>query len=176
LHDQGYGTALAAEPTTRWLAFMEAEGTEPVWLLHRSELTGADATSALPRGCALSWTVRYMASFAPAQAEVLWRRYRAHFQVTKGPVTGFREWPPGVEGAADSDSGPIVYGIGSSATAFAIGASRAVGDMETYRRLAATERITWTLAAGMGGALGEAADSALATAIHANQHSLPGPL
>jgi hypothetical protein len=138
LFDRNYGTELALEPTRRWLDVMRTRGTERRWKLHRSEMTGKAAGAALPRGCALSFSVRYMAAFAPAEASALWRRYRDVFATDLGVAIGFREWPPGIERKADLDSGPILAGIGAAASGFAIGASLAVGDELTHLRLRAS--------------------------------------
>ncbi|MDP6945288.1 MAG: VCBS domain-containing protein, partial [Myxococcota bacterium] len=60
-----------------------------------SEVTGQAAAWRHPRGCALSWTVRYIHLFAPTRAAALWARYKDVFLVRKGIFAGFREWPPG---------------------------------------------------------------------------------
>jgi hypothetical protein len=47
------------------------------------------------------------------------------------PVAGFvavREYPAGVQGEGDVDSGPLVAGMSASATAVTIGSARANGD------------------------------------------------
>ena len=48
---------------------------------------------------------------------------------------GFREWPRGVSGATDADSGPIVFGIGSAASGLGIAGARAMGDERTAQLL-----------------------------------------
>ena len=52
-------------------------------------------------------------------------------------------YPPSVtpRGAGDIDSGPVVLGFGVSASGFAIGASRAHGDRETFTGLYATAHL-----------------------------------
>ena len=46
-----------------------------------------------------------------------------------------REYPHGMIGPSDIDSGPILFGYGFSATGFTIGAARIYGDEEMYGRL-----------------------------------------
>lgn len=92
-----------------------------------SEVVGATPTSWLPRGCALSFTVRYLAEADPQRALALWNRYRQQFLVEQFLITGFREWPLGTDRPADADSGPIVHGVGAAASAFGIAAARHAG-------------------------------------------------
>jgi hypothetical protein len=79
-------------------------------------------------------------------------------------IVGFREWPPGVARRADSDSGPIVNGVGAAATALAIPAARAMGDDVLAQRLEATAGAVG-LAARADPKLREAARTILAEAI-----------
>lgn len=53
-------------------------------------------------------------------------------------VFGFgaiREYPHGMIGHGDIDSGPVILGFGFSATGFSIAAARAYGDADLYARL-----------------------------------------
>lgn len=52
-----------------------------------------------------------------------------------------REYPVGVAGCGDIDSGPIVFGYGMSATGFCLGAARAADDAQFFRRLYATAHL-----------------------------------
>lgn len=146
LHDQASGGQLSRAPVAAWLAYLDRHGQSRWPGLPRSEVSGRSRHGHLPRGCALSWTVRYMAGFAPIRARQLWARYKGSFLVSAGPLVGFREWPPGVRRRADADSGPIIEGIGAAATGLALGASRVVQDQAIYQRLRATRWLV--LAAG----------------------------
>lgn len=141
-YDRIYKTDLADEPTDRWLAFMADQGSSADGL-HRSEVTGAERWGRHARGCAMSWTIRYLAAFAPAVARSLWDRYVEQYETSAWLVAGFREWPRGIDRAPDLDSGPIVMGVGVAATAFAIGASRAVGDRGRHNRLVRTMNMVY---------------------------------
>ena len=79
-----------------------------------------------------------MSRFAPKEARRLWKISKLHFKVNLMGMAGFREWLLGAESFEDIDSGPIIFDVGASATAFAVGASKAVGDDATYWRLKAT--------------------------------------
>lgn len=141
LYDQNYGTDISKEPIELWTNYMKQHGTDPETGLHVSEITGMYPRAEQPRGCALSWTLRYMAHFAPEEAGLLWQRYKEHFKQNYGIVVGFREWKKGYSSFADVDSGPIIVGNGVAATAFAIGASKELGDERTYHRLLRTAAV-----------------------------------
>ena len=162
LFDRNYQRKISLRPVAAWLRFLDRRGTSKRWRLPLSEVTGRAAYWRHPRGCALSWTVRYMQLFAPARAERLWSRYKAAFMVRKGIFAGFREWPPGIQRAADADSGPIIHGIGAAATGLALGASRVVGDSTTYYMLRAAEA---AVKAAGGRKLKRAGESILARSI-----------
>lgn len=125
------------EPARRFVAWSAQRGLAGDWGLPISELTGADAAAAIPRGSAMSWIIRYQSAWDAPSARRLYERYRALFYV-RTPAVGFREFPPAVDRPADADSGPIIGGIGSEATALALGAARATGDAETFAALRAT--------------------------------------
>ena len=170
LYDRVTGATLSRRPVAAWLAYIVRRGASKRWRLPLSEVTGRAGAWRHPRGCALSWTVRYMHGFAPARAARLWARYKEVFLVRKGIFAGFREWPPGIRRRADVDSGPIVLGgVGAAATGLALGASRLVGDSATYYMLRASE-----LAVRIAGdaRLGRAGGSILARAISLHASSL----
>ncbi len=169
LYDRNHGGKLSRRPVAAWLRFLDRRGTSKRWRLPLSEVTGRAAYWRHPRGCALSWTVRYMFLFAPARAKKLWSRYKELYLVRKGIFAGFREWPPGIRRRADADSGPIVHGIGAAATGLALGASRVVGDTTTYYMLRASEA---AIRAAGGERLQRAGQSILARSLSLQASSL----
>lgn len=162
-YDRAHGTQLVTEPLRRYASVIDAHTGRDS--LPMSEVTGVTATSRLPRGCALSFTVRYLAEVDPTRAQALFRRYRESFLIRNPLVTGFREWPPGVERAADADSGPIVQGIGAAASALGIAAARAMGDEDLARSIEATASRVESLAGAISPTLARAAGTTLAAAI-----------
>jgi hypothetical protein len=67
----------------------------------------------LDQGIASRWYARY--------AEQYW---------SEGWLHGFRELPRGMKSHGDVDSGPILFGVGSVASGFGIGAARSVGRLD----------------------------------------------
>lgn len=93
------------------------------------------------RGCALGWTVVMRGLVDPPAAASLYQRFRGEFAVQRGPLLGFREYPAGAQRKGDADSGPIILGIGASATGLGLAAARIAGnadDAASLTRLART--------------------------------------
>lgn len=89
----------------------------------------------VPRGCALSWTVAMRGLYDPDAARDLYVRYRAHFWTDWGVIVGLREWPPGIDRRPDTDSGPIIGGIGLAASGIGVGAARITASTVDEARL-----------------------------------------
>lgn len=179
LFDKNYGTDLGEKSIGEWTKYMDEKKTDKETGLYVSEVTGYYPSADVPRGCALSWSIRYMAAFSPEKAAEQWDFYKQHFEQQYGLLAAFREWPISYSGFSDVDSGPILLDNGVAATAFAIGASRAVGDESTYAQLSRTETATKFTAhafAVVGNDEGREiiliADSLLASAIDLNMHTI----
>jgi hypothetical protein len=135
LYDRLNKTGLHVKPARNWLAFMSAGGTDPKTRLHRSELLGITRYSRYPRGCALSWSAKYMGGFAPKEAHTLWSRYKKLCKINFVVAAAFREYQPGVNLGMDYDTGPIILGMGSAATGLAVPAAAWTGDWPTLWQL-----------------------------------------
>ena len=122
-YDRAHHAHVHDRPVTAWQAMLGADDALPP-----SEITGAFATSKYPRGCANAFLTRCTTEFAPSLGRVWWTTFRDTWSTHVGPFTGLREWPPGVERPGDVDSGPIIMGIGTAASALSIAAARAQGD------------------------------------------------
>ncbi len=157
-YDLAHHATVTDAPLARWRK--ELRHKLDVRGLPRSEVTGRGPGATVARGCAQSWISRYLPEVDPAQSQAWWVVYRKHFEAQRGPFVGFREWPVGVEGPTDMDSGPIIAGVGAAASAFGVAAARAQGDEVFAAQLQAGEDVL--LATGAGGA---AAHSVLAEAI-----------
>lgn len=145
-HDEAHGTQLAAEPAKRFDTFLTEHATDADTGLPWSMVAPKSVKGKLPRGCALSWQTRYLAEVLPERAERDWRAYRAHYLFDAALLVGFREWPPGRDQGADIDSGPIVRGVGTAASALAISAARRMGDETLALRLEASAATVMKLA------------------------------
>ncbi|MCF6174652.1 MAG: hypothetical protein L3J71_02675 [Victivallaceae bacterium] len=90
------------------------------------------------RGCDISMQICLFANLRPAEAQKLYDNYvKAHW-IELPYAAGFSEWPKGAKtpSGGDIDSGPIFFGIGSTASGVGIGAAIAVNDQVRLKRLA----------------------------------------
>lgn len=157
--DAAHGSTFLKAPLDGWREVM-AKHLDAKTGLPESEVTGKGPGAKHPRGCAQSFITRYLAESDPELAAKWWDSYREHFLVQLGAVVGFREWPRGVERKGDVDSGPIIFGIGTAASAFGIAAAKAQGDVALAGQFEASAS-----AVMMTGVGGEVAQSVLAQAI-----------
>jgi hypothetical protein len=104
------------------------------------------------RGSGVGWNTFYLPfvdeRFAAEQLEALKR----HMVVrVPGGFAAVREYPRGVEGAGDVDSGPLVLGLSPSGTGFAIAGARRAGDVELLDGLLGTAELAgFTVPTGPG--------------------------
>lgn len=157
--DAAHGATLLQAPLDGWREVI-ARHLDPKTGLPQSEVSGKGPGAKHPRGCAQSYLSRYLSEVDPALAASWWTAYREHFLVRLGGVVGLREWPRGVERKGDIDSGPIILGIGTAASALGIAAAKAQGEALLAAQLEASAR-----AVIMTGAGGEVAQGVLAQAI-----------
>lgn len=87
----------------------------------------------------------YFLSFVDADlAQALFNSVVDSQKVEFSGLVGIREYPVGQEGAGDVDSGELIQGISPSATAFALGGARLVGDRVLYETIYDTIQILGT--------------------------------
>ena len=96
-------------------------------LPHRTE-PGTAAILDGTRGTSQAIIQRLWPLIDPDGAPGAYERFRRQFVTTEAGLVGVREYPHGLDGPGDVDSGPLVLGVSASATAVMIGAARANGD------------------------------------------------
>jgi hypothetical protein len=131
LYDVTHGTSLASEPLSGFLATLRPLRDRQTGLFP-SSLSPQVRRYRVPRGCATSWSVSYLAQLDVPAAREQYDAARAAFGKSILGVGGFREWPSGREGPSDLDSGPVVFGVGIAATGLGLGAARLFGDESIY--------------------------------------------
>jgi hypothetical protein len=96
------------------------------------------------RGCGNSGILLFAAELDSEIARRWYDAYEQYFWTNNRWYSGFREFPHGATDAFDDvDSGPVVWGVGSVASAFGIGAAKTVGRLDhavplTYEAIAAS--------------------------------------
>ncbi|MGW1060883.1 hypothetical protein [Micromonospora rubida] len=118
-----------AGTVTRWLDGVRQRLDSGTGLLpHRVDLaTGAPAEVA--RATSQSVVQRFLVDVDPAFAREQYLRFRDRFVATPlglGPAV--REYPHGIDGPGDVDSGPLLLGVSLSATVVTLGAAQSQGD------------------------------------------------
>ena len=138
LHDKLVGPRHAAL-TDRWVAAAKQRLDPGTGLLpHRADpATGAPIEVA--RGTSQSMIQRFLVDIDTAFAAQQYTVFREWFRPF-GPAV--REFPAGVSGAGDVDSGPLLLGISLSATAVTMGAARVQGDDRLAGALAGLAEVT----------------------------------
>ncbi len=92
------------------------------------------------RGCGLSYAGMSAPYLWPDRARDWFERYEEHFWQERHGLHGFREFPRGASEGSwyfDVDSGPVIGGVGVSASAFGLAAARTMGRFDRAWPLAA---------------------------------------
>ncbi|MEM6783869.1 MAG: hypothetical protein AAF624_09070 [Bacteroidota bacterium] len=99
----------------------------------------ADARTGAPRGgvrgSSLALMSRVLVDADSAFARLQYETLRQHFVTSRWGLPGVREYPHGVRGRGDIDSGPIVLSLSGPAVVVGAGAARVHGDEATARAL-----------------------------------------
>jgi hypothetical protein len=143
LHDRAAPAAAAqaaaggstdhAAVVQRVLAALRARFTDAAsGLLYQrvDSATGAPREGARASGTAMAAFVLGYAG--PDAASPWWDALARQWDTVLG-FGGVREFPPGARGAGDIDSGPVILGLGVSASAFGLASARRAGDGARFR-------------------------------------------
>ena len=128
LHDLLYKTPYAAA-ADRWAAWMGSHLDPATGMMNMQIALAGDIRDG-PRGCGLSWTLAFLPNLAPELSRQQYELYRAGWFEHPLGTTGIREFPVGRNDTfMDSDTGPIIFGLGTAATGFGIAAAKANHDV-----------------------------------------------
>ena len=89
-----------------------------------------------PRGISQMYGLHFLRDFAPEFAGEQYALARRHLFTSVLGIPGVREFPEGMLVTPDVDSGPLVFGMGPSASGFAVAASATMGERELAANLA----------------------------------------
>ena len=136
LRDLHTGRGRSREIIARHLQWVRDRATDKALRLPYSHLsTRPGRPHTPPRGGDLALRISLVAHVDRAYAAQLYRDYVRSYWRDRALICGFAEWPPGHEGWQDVDSGPIVLGVGASATGLGVGAAIAMNDRARRDRL-----------------------------------------
>lgn len=103
------------------------------------------------RGCANAWLLHHAPFLWPVQARAWSNSHTRHFWQEGIWFAGYREFEHGTTDAfhVDVDAGPVIAGLGTSASAFGLGAARTLGATREARLLGLqTVAASWPLPNG----------------------------
>ncbi|WFE63983.1 hypothetical protein [Micromonospora sp. WMMD714] len=115
--------------TVRWLDGVRQRLDPRTGLLPHRVDPGTGAPAEVARGTSQSVIQRFLPEIDPAFAREQYLRFRTGFVVSPlglGPAV--REYPRGLDGPGDVDSGPLPLGVSFSATVVTLGAAQVQGD------------------------------------------------
>ena len=162
------------EPALKaWLASFQRQAVDPLTgLVYQSLDTGSGSAADKPRASGTAFSVYFLSFADPGVSGTLYQASRSRCAHSFAGFGGISEYPEGVTaGRGDVDSGPVIFGVGASATAFSLSGARIHGDRGLYRELMRTACLLGTpVERGgtrrfvLGGSLADAVMLAMATA------------
>ncbi len=102
----------------------------------------------LPRGSGSALGVFFLSRAYPELSREIFAGIQRHLVSGVFSFGAIREFPRGIQGHTDIDSGPVLFGFGFSATGFAIGGARACGDARLFGDLFASAVLAGAPASG----------------------------
>lgn len=87
------------------------------------------------RGSSISLILRVLSEIDYTFAKEQFELYREYFAIHRLGVPAISEYPKGVDGRGDVDSGPVIWDVGFSGTIVSIGTYKAMGDFRTATRI-----------------------------------------
>ena len=128
--------------TARWLDFTRRHLLDPRTGLVSFALDAEGRPTQGPRGSGAGWNSFFLPFVDEAFAAEQFAALEAHL-VRDLPFggAGVREFPAGVAGVGDVDSGPVLFGVSTSGTGFAVAGARHARDARLLGRLLTTAEI-----------------------------------
>lgn len=129
----------------RWHHYTRNNLIDPKTKLIVTWLTPDGRGWGVGRGSYAGWNSFYMPFFDTAFASEQFQRLKASM-VSDLPFSakGILEYPRGVDGSGDVDSGPVVFGLSTSGTGFALAGARHAHDAELFQGLLITAETVGT--------------------------------
>lgn len=119
----------------RWVAYGKTHlrDKRTGLLVHSLDEQGRPTQGA--RGCSTAWYSFFLPMMDPVFARDQYDLMRQSMVDRVLGLTGVREYPKGISGHGDVDSGPVIFGLSTSATGFALGGARWQHDVDFLDRL-----------------------------------------
>ncbi len=111
-----------------WLADVKTKVDPATKLIPHKVKSRTGLTSEGARGSSTGLIIKILAEIDPEFAKQQYQIYKELFVSKTFGLPSVSEYPKGINGSADIDSGPIVFGVGFSGTIFSIGTFAKLGD------------------------------------------------
>jgi len=132
LHDLALGDDRWSETLADWEArFRVAAVDAETGMLVQSLAPNSGARVDGPRGSGTAFAAYFLSFSNPALSADLYSALEHGRFLNYG---GVREYPPGVSGWGDIDSGPVLFGVSVSATGFGLAGARIHGDRARWQQ------------------------------------------
>jgi len=118
----------AAEVVQRWMNQVVPDDTGLLPHQVRADGSAMDLARGTSQAIIQTFWPSLSAVAKPGNNLEDWTTFTNRFISREAGVVAVREWPQGVDGAADVDSGPLIAGLSLSASAVGLAAARANGD------------------------------------------------
>jgi hypothetical protein len=128
------------------------------------QATDGTTSEGTPRGSGTSLAAYFLGFADPPTAKGMFDALRKEGDRNLLGFSTIREYPDGVSGSGDIDSGPVIFGSSVSATGFTLASARRFGDRKLFRRLNNTASL-WGVPFASGHGRGHAIGGPLGDAI-----------
>lgn len=172
LYNKNYNTDFGEGLIKEWEEFILENNIDKETGLPITDVNRVSSVSLNPRGSATSYLIMYTSKFDKELAKKWWSNFEnSDFLADFGFISGFKEYLSS-DRNPDVDSGPIIFGIGSSATALGIGAAYSVGDDYTGDKLSLLVDAGKLYSKIVGGEIENLSSDIVAKAIEFNMESM----
>lgn len=140
-YDLVFGTRHGAV-VDEWIALARREQIDSATGLLQFRYKGDGRLFQGPRGCGAGWNSFYLPFVSRSLAEDQYAAMRKQL-IKRLPfgAAGLREYPPGITGSGDVDSGPVILELSTSGTGFAMAGARHAKDTEILNGLTITAEL-----------------------------------
>jgi hypothetical protein len=131
LHDELHG-AHSTAAVRRWVEHARSQPDPATALLPHQVDSASGRIKRGSRGSSQVYLLAFLPEIDAGLARAHYARFRELFVVRRLGFLAVREYPRGRFGVGDVDSGPVVLGVGPTATMVSLAAARANGDRELF--------------------------------------------
>jgi len=121
-----------------WIKKVKANLDPQTKLIPHSTSAKNGTTIEGARGSSMSLILRILSEIDPEFAIQQFKIFHEKFQITRFGLLFIREYPKGISGSGDIDSGPVIFNIGFTGTIVAIGTFKSYGEYKSANSLSGT--------------------------------------